>query len=335
MRKDLSRRSLGGLGLAAAIMPGTPALAQQADPLPSWRSGAAKRAILDFVAATTRAGAPGFIPPPERIAVFDNDGTLWCEQPVYAQAAFAFDRVRELATANPALRDHAAVRTLVDDGPRALAAMGEHAVVEVLMLAHGGQTTEAFSAAVARWLETARHPRFNMRYDRLVYQPMLEVLRLFRARGFKNFIVSGGGVDFVRVFSERVYGIPPERVVGSRIKARFDLQDGRPVLTKLPELDFNDDKAGKPVGIHMGIGRRPVAAFGNSDGDLEMLQFTTMGLPAAARRFGLIVRHDDDVREFAYDRQGPIGRLDKALDEAPARGWTVVSMRQDWARVFV
>lgn len=335
MRKDLSRRSLGGLGLAAAAVLGAPAFAQTADPLPSWREGAAKRAILDFVAATTRAGAPGFIRPPERIAVFDNDGTLWCEQPVYVQATFAFDRVRELAPENPALRDMPAVRTLLNDGPAALAAQGEHAVMQVVMAAHAGQTSTAFAQAVARWLETARHPRFNVRYDRLAYQPMLEVLRLMRARGFKTFIVSGGGQDFVRVFAERVYGISPEQVVGSSIKARFEMQDGVPRILKLPEIDFIDDGAGKPVGIHRAIGRRPVAAFGNSDGDQAMLEYTTLPRVQGASRLGMLVRHDDAAREFAYDRQSHVGRLDKALDAAPANGWSVISMRDDWARVFV
>ncbi|MFO1067770.1 MAG: HAD family hydrolase [Geminicoccaceae bacterium] len=317
------------LAIGLAVVPWPAAWAAE---LASWNDGPARAAIVDFVAEVTRAGSPDFVPEPERIAVFDNDGTLWCEQPIYVQAAFAFDRVRALADGHPQWREQQPYKALLEGDRATLAGLGEHALVELVMASHAGVTADAFAASVEDWLATARHPRFGRAYTELAYQPMLELLAYLRANGFKTFIVSGGGVDFMRPWTERVYGIPPEQVVGSSIRSAFELRDGNPAIVKLPEIDFVDDKAGKPVGIHRFIGRRPIAAFGNSDGDLEMLQWTTLGVPG--RRLGLIVRHDDAEREYAYDRDSPVGRLDKALDAAPAAGWTVVSMRTDWRVVF-
>jgi hypothetical protein len=325
------RRAFLSLSFAAFLAP-CGAIAQESGPLSSWHDGPARAAIVDFVAGVTLAGSPDFVPEPERIAVFDNDGTLWCEQPIYVQAAFAFDRVRALAPQHPDWQNRQPFKALLEGDRATLASLGEHALVELVMASHAGITTDMFAASVEDWLATARHPRFDRPYTELAYQPMLELLAYLRANGFKTFIVSGGGIDFMRPWTERVYGVPPEQVVGSSIRAAFELRDGEPAIVKLPEIDFVDDKGGKPVGIHRFIGRRPIAAFGNSDGDLEMLQWTTLGAPG--RRFGLIVRHDDAEREYAYDRDSPVGRLDKALDAAPAAGWTVVSMRTDWRVVF-
>jgi phosphoglycolate phosphatase-like HAD superfamily hydrolase len=300
--------------------------------LPSWNEGAAKAAILDFVADVTAEGGPDFVPASERVATFDNDGTLWVEQPMYVQGVFAFDRLRALAPQHPEWQTQQPFKAALEGDRATLADAGERGLVALVMATHAGMTTGAFAAKVADWLATAQHPRFQRPYLRLVYQPMVELLGYLRANGFKTFIVSGGGVDFMRPWAEGAYGVPPEQVVGSSIKTGFELRDGEPVLVKLPEVEFVDDKAGKPVGIHRFIGRRPIAAFGNSDGDLQMLQWTTLGAPG--RRFGLIVRHDDAEREYAYDRDSHVGRLDKALDAAPAAGWTVVSMKDDWREVF-
>ncbi len=301
------------------------------DPLPSWNDGPARSAILDFVARVTTPGSPDFVPEAERVAVFDNDGTLWAEQPLYFQLAFAINRARELAAADPELAENALLRALASGDRAALAGVTEHDVLDVIARTHSGLTLEDFKAVVSEWLATARHPRFDRPYTELVYQPMLELLAYLRASGFKTFIVSGGGIDFMRTFAEEVYGIPPEQVVGSMGKLGFEIRNGVPVLVKLPGVDFVDDKEGKPVGIARFIGRRPILAFGNSDGDLAMLQYTAGGDGA---RFVGIVHHDDDDREWAYDRESKIGRLDAALDEAEARGWTVVSMRNDFATVF-
>ena len=300
--------------------------------LPSWNEGAARSAILDFVAAVTTPDAPDFVPASERIAVFDNDGTLWVEQPMYVQGVFAFDRLRALAPQHPEWATEQPFKAALEGDKASLAEAGEHGLLTLVMATHAGITTDQFAAEVTDWLATAQHPRFQRPYLRLVYQPMVELLEYLRAHDFKTFIVSGGGVDFMRPWAEGAYGIPPEQVVGSSIKTAFALVDGRPVLTKLPELEFVDDKAGKPVGIHRFIGRRPIAAFGNSDGDLQMLQWTTMG--ATGRRLGLIVHHDDAEREYAYDRDSHVGRLDAALAAAPAAGWAVVSMKNDWRVVF-
>ena len=330
MLNAISRR-IAMAGIAAVLFATGGALAQT-DPLPSWNEGSAKAAIQEFVAAVTSQGGADFVPASERIATFDNDGTLWLEQPMYTQGVFAFDRLRALAPQHPEWRDQQPFKAALEGDQATLADAGEQGLVALVMATHAGVTTDAFAAEVRDWLASAEHPRFKRPYLRLVYQPMVELLEYLRANGFKTFIVSGGGVDFMRPWAEGAYGIPPEQVVGSSIKAGFELRDGVPVLVKLPEIEFVDDGPGKPVGIHRFIGRRPIAAFGNSDGDLQMLQWTTLGAPG--RRFGLIVHHDDAEREYAYDRQSHVGRLDKALDAAPAAGWTVVSMQNDWREVF-
>jgi hypothetical protein len=300
-------------------------------PLPSWNEGASKNAIVEFVARVTRQGGPDFVPAAERIATFDNDGTLWTEQPVPVQLAFALDRVKALAPQHPEWKDKQPFKAVLEGDMKALAESGDRGLLELVGATHAGMTTDEFTKIVTDWLATARHPRFNRPYTELVYQPMLELLAYLRANEFKTFIVSGGGIEFMRPWTERVYGIPPEQVVGSSIKTRFEMSHGRPTLFRLPELNFNDDKAGKPVGINEFIGRRPIAAFGNSDGDLEMLQWTTM---SGGVRFGLIVHHTDAEREYAYDRNVTLGRLDKALDAAAANKWTVVDMKRDWKVIF-
>ena len=301
------------------------------DPLPSWNDTAPKQAILAFVEKVTRSGSPDFVPEPERIAVFDQDGTLWAEQPIYVQLRFALDRVKALAPQHPEWKRKQPFKKLLTTKQDQRVAVTEQELVEIVIAAHAGMTTAEFEQIVADWIAAARHPQTGRLYTDLVYQPMLELLAHLRANGFKTFIASGGGIEFMRVFTERVYGIPPEQVIGSSGKTRYEVRDGKPVILRLPEIIFIDDKVGKPVGIQRHIGRRPVMAFGNSDGDFQMLEWTTSG-PGA--RFGLIVRHDDAGREWAYDRQSSVGRLDRALDEAPSRGWTVVSMKDDWRIVF-
>jgi len=271
------------------------------------------------------------VPAPERIAVFDNDGTLWAEQPLYFQLVFALDRVKALAPQHPEWKDKEPFASLLKGDLKGALAGGEPAIFQIVMATHTGMTTEEFEKTVTDWIATARHPKTKRPYTEMVYQPMLELLAYLRANGFKTFIVSGGGIEFMRVFSEQVYGIPPEQVIGSSGKLKFELRDGKPVLVKLPELNFIDDKAGKPVGIQQHIGRRPILAFGNSDGDLQMLQWTAAGRGA---RFMGLVHHTDAEREWAYDRNSHIGKLDKALDEANAKGWTVVDMKDDWKQVF-
>jgi len=306
-------------------------VAHAQDPLPSWNDGKAKQTIVAFVAKVTKEGAPDFVPPAERIAVFDNDGTLWPEQPMYFQLLFALDRVKVLAPQHPEWQDKEPFASLLKGDVKGALAGGERALAEILMATHAGMSTEEFAKIVQDWVATAKHPVTKRSYTEMVYQPMLEVLAYLRANGFKTFIVSAGGIEFMRPWAEKVYGVPPEQVVGSSIKTRFEWRDGQPVLMRLPELNFIDEKAGKPVGINEHIGRRPIAAFGNSDGDLEMLQWTTAGKGA---RLALLVHHTDAEREWAYDRTSAIGRLDKALDETQARGWTVVSMKDDWKRIF-
>jgi hypothetical protein len=313
----------------ALVFLATAAWAQ--DPLPSWNDTASKKAILTFVERVTRESSPDFVPVAERIAVFDNDGTLWAEQPMYFQGLFAIDRVKALAPRHPEWKNQEPFASVLRGDVHAAFAGGERAVMELVMATHAGMTTDEFETIVADWITTARHPQTGRLYTEMVYQPMVELLRLLRAKEFKTYIVSGGGIDFMRPWTEKAYGIPPEQVVGSSIKSRFELRDGRPVLVRLPELNFLNDKEGKPTSIHLHIGRRPIAAFGNSDGDLQMLQWTTAGTGA---RFGLIVHHTDAEREWAYDRTSPVGRLDKALDEAISRGWTVVDMKKDWKVVF-
>ncbi len=307
------------------------ATAQNPDALPSWNDGKAKRSIIDFVAKVTTEGSSNFVPPADRIATFDNDGTLWAEQPMYFQLAFALDRVKSLAPQHPEWKDKEPFASLLEGDVKGALAGGEHAMLEIVMATHAGMTTEEFEKIVKDWVATAKHPTTKRLYTQMVYQPMLEVLAYLRASGFKTFIVSGGGIEFMRPWTETVYGIPPEQVVGSSIKTQFEMRDGMPVLMRLPEMNFIDDKDDKPVGINSHIGRRPIAAFGNSDGDLQMLQWTAAG---QGPRFALYVHHTDGEREWAYDRISSIGRLDKGLDEAGAKGWTVVDMKQDWRVIY-
>ena len=318
----------GKLALLVALA--APA-AQAADPLASWTEGPARKAIVEFVGKVTREGSPDFVPATERVAVFDNDGTLWSEQPMYVQLAFAIDRVKTLAARHPEWKTTQPFQAVLEGDVKTLAASGEHALLELVMASHAGMTSVEFESVVTEWLGKARHPRLGRPYTDLVYQAMLELLGYLRANGFKTYIVSGGGVEFMRPWTEKVYGIPPEQVVGSSIQTKFEIRGANPVLMRLPKLDFLDDKEGKPVAIHKFIGRRPIAAFGNSDGDLQMLQWTAGG---RGPRFCLYVHHTDAVREWAYDRESHIGRLDKGLDEAKAKGWTVVSLKDDWRVVF-
>ncbi|HEY7090564.1 MAG TPA: HAD family hydrolase, partial [Tepidisphaeraceae bacterium] len=290
-----------------------------------------KSAIASFVTRVTKEGSPDFVPPAERIAVFDNDGTLWCEQPAYFQLLFAFDRIKSMAPQHPEWKDTEPYKSVLAGDMKGLAAAGQKGLLEIIAATHTGMTTDEFGATVKDWMKTARHPKFNRPYNQCIYQPMVELLAYLRANGFKTFIVSGGGVEFMRPWTEETYGIPPEQVVGSSGEVKFEMRDGKPVLIKEPKIEFIDDGPGKPVGINRFIGRRPVMGFGNSDGDLQMLQWTTAG---QGPRFGLIVHHTDAQREFAYDRESHIGKLDKALDEAAPRGWTVVDMKQDWKVIF-
>jgi hypothetical protein len=321
------------LGALSASLLAVPAvLAQPSDPLPSWNDGAAKKSITDFVAKVTTQGGADFVPPAERIAVFDNDGTLWCEWPIYFQAAFALDRVKAMAPKHPEWKKQQPFKAFLSGDRQAIAAQGEKLLLALVGAAHSGMTTDEFAKSVSDWLASARHPRFNRPYNELTYQPMVELLGYLRANGFKTFIVSGGGIEFMRVWTQKAYGVPPEQVVGSSGVVKFQLgKDGKPELMKLDKVEFVDDGPGKPVGINRFIGRRPIFAFGNSDGDQQMLEWTMAGSGA---RFAGIVHHTDAVREYAYDRQSKIGKLDKAWDEAKAKGWTVVDMKQDWKRIF-
>jgi hypothetical protein len=307
------------------------AAAEDADPLPSWNDGAARRSVVAFVERVTRENGPDFVPAAERIAAFDNDGTLWSEQPYYVQVAFALDRIKALSPAHPEWRDRPLFRAALDRDIRAILAGTPRDRLELIAVSHAGMTTDEFHRIVTDWLATARHPRFDRPYTELIYQPMLELLAYLRANAFRTYIVSGGGTDFMRPWTGRVYGVPPEQVIGSAIRTQYQLRDGRPVLVRLPEVTFIDDGAGKPVGIERAIGRRPIAAFGNSDGDYEMLRWTSDG---PGPRFGLIVHHTDAAREWAYDRESPVGRLARALEEAPRRGWVVVDMKDDWKIVY-
>jgi len=316
--------------LANVARAADPARPLAADPLPSWNDGAAKKSILQFVAGVTTKGSPEFVPPAERVAAFDNDGTLWAEKPMPFQAFFMLDRVKALAPQHPEWQTQEPFASLLKGDMKAALAGGERAASQLLMATHAGMTSGEFEKIVSEWVTTAKHPKTGRLFTEMVYQPMLELLAYLRANGFKTFIVSGGGVEFMRPWTERVYGIPPEQVIGSSIKTKFELRDGKPVLVRLPEINFVDDGPGKPVGIQMQIGRRPIAAFGNSDGDLQMLQWTAAG---PGQRLCLYVHHTDTNREWAYDRAS-IGGLEKGLDEARARGWTVVDMKADWKRVF-
>jgi len=301
------------------------------DPLPSWNEGDAKTSIINFVKDVTDKNSANYVAADERIATFDNDGCLWSEKPFYFQLVFAMDRVKELAAEHPEWKDAQPFKAVLENDMDALLASGKHGLLELVMASHAGMTAEEFEQIVKEWTSTAKHPRTNKLYKEMVFQPMLELLDYLRANGFKTFIVSGGGIEFMRPWVEEVYGIPPEQVVGSSIKVKFEMTEYGPVLRRLPEIDFIDDKDGKPIGIHKFIGRRPIAAFGNSDGDLQMLQWVSSGSGA---RFVMYVHHTDAEREWAYDRESHIGRLDKGLDEAKEKGWTVVDMKNDWKVIY-
>lgn len=303
----------------------------ESSPLPSWAESASRDAIVDFVARVTDPASPDFVPEAERIATFDNDGTLWSERPVYFQLLFAIDRVKALASEHPEWKDQQPFKAVLEGDMEALAEAGERGLLELVMASHAGMTTVEFEAIVEDWLSTARHPELDRPYTELVFQPMLELLEYLRFNGFKTFIVSGGGTEFMRPWTQAVYGIAPEQVVGSSIKVEYEVRDGEPVLVRLPEIDFIDDKAGKPVGIHKFIGRRPIAAFGNSDGDFQMLEWTTGGEGA---RLGVLIHHTDAEREWAYDRNSHVGSLSRGLDEAAERGWVVVDMKNDWLTIY-
>ena len=298
------------------------------DPLPSWNDGPSKKSITAFVKAVTDKSSPDYVQPSERIAVFDNDGTLWSEQPAYFQAFFVFDRIKEMASEHPEWKTQQPYQAVLEGDMKALAASGEKGLIELVMATHAGMTRDEFTEIVKKWLETAQHPTLKKPFTKLVFKPMLELLDYLRANDFKTFIVSGGGIEFMRPWTEEIYGIPPEQVVGSSIVSKFEMRDGKPVLVREAKLNFIDDKAGKPVAINQHIGRRPIFAFGNSDGDLQMLQWTT--LAGDGKRFAGIVHHTDKEREFAYDRDSHMGRLDKALIEAKINGWTVVDMKKEW-----
>ncbi|EXI78212.1 MAG: haloacid dehalogenase-like hydrolase [Candidatus Accumulibacter appositus] len=325
------------LALAGQLALSTPVAAATTDPLPSWREGPARQAIVKFVQTATDKASAGFVPPAERIATFDNDGTLWTEHPMYTQLAFALDRIRQLAPQHPEWKTQQPFKAVLDNDLEALAAGGEKGLLELVMASHAGMSTAEFEVMVSDWFKTARHPRFKKPYTELTFQPMLELLAYLRSNGFKTYIVSGGGIEFMRPMTEAVYGIPPEQVIGSSIKTKYEMQEGKPVLTRLPEINFIDDKTGKPIGINTFIGRRPVAAFGNSDGDREMLEWTGAGKGA---RLMMLVSHDDAEREYAY---GPANGLpdtkfgtfsQSTMDEAKQKGWIVISMKNDWQRVF-
>jgi len=322
------RNSLAALAITFA---GFTSLQAQ-DPLAAWNDGPAKKAITSFVEKVTKEGSPDFVPPAERIATFDNDGTLWCEQPLYFQMFFALERVKVLAPQHPEWKDKEPFASLLKGDVKAALAGGEGAIVEIIMATHAGMTTAEFEQLVKDWVATAKHPKFKQPFTACVYQPMVELLAYLRANGFKTFIVSGGGIEFMRPWTEKVYGIPPEQVVGSSIKTKYEIRDGKSVLVRLPEIDFIDDKAGKPVGINSHIGRRPIAAFGNSTGDQQMLEYTQGG---GGARLMMLVHHDDAVREFAYGAESKIGTFSDALmAEAKKDGWTVISMKNDWKKIF-
>lgn len=332
----ISRRTLLSLLSGVLLVLGTPAFAQT-DPLPSWNEGPAKASIVAFVDKVTRPSSPDFVPPAERIATFDNDGTLWCEQPAPVQLYFAIDRVKALAPQHPEWNTKEPFASLLKGDHGAALAGGEQAILELVMATHSGMTTAEFERIVKDWIATAKHPKTGKLFTDMTYQPMLDLLGYLRAKGFKTFIVSGGGIEFMRPWAERIYGIPPEQVIGSSVTTRFEIRDGKPVLVRLPELKFNDDKGGKPVGINQHIGRRPIAAFGNSTGDKEMLEYTQAG---GGARFMLLVLHDDAAREYAY---GPalglpdvkLGAFTQGLyEQAKKDGWTVVSMKDDWKQIF-
>ena len=312
-----------------SVMVGSPLAA--ADPLPSWNEGTTKSAIIDFVGDVTDEDSPNYVPAEKRIATFDNDGCLWAEQPLYFQLIFAFDRIKAMAPEHPEWKKQQPFKGVLEGDMKAVMAGGKESLARIIAVTHAGMATEEFERIVLEWINSARHPKTGRLYKEMIYQPMLELLAYLRASGFKTFIVSGGGIEFMRPWVEETYGIPPEQVVGSSVKTKYELRDGKPVILRLPEIDFIDDKAGKPVGINSHIGRRPIFAAGNSDGDKQMLEWTTIGRTPS---FGLLIHHTDAEREWAYDRDSHIGRLDAALADAPQRGWTVVDIQRDWKVVF-
>ena len=322
---------LSALVVVIALHVGCRSSAPSADPLPSWNDTAPKKSIIDFVGKVTKEGSPDFVPVDERIAVFDNDGTLWVEQPMYVQLAFTLDRVKQLAPQHPEWKNMQPFKGILEGDMRAVAGSGEQGLMQIMAATHAGMSVDEFQKIVAGWLAASQHPRFNRPYTQCVYQPMIELLAYLRAHGFKTYVVSGGGIEFMRPWTEKVYGIPPEQVVGSSIKTEFKDDNGTPELMRLPTVNFIDDKQGKPVGINQYIGRRPIAAFGNSDGDQQMLEWTAAG---GGARLMLLVHHTDADREYAYDRQSAIGKLDTALTEANAKGWVVVDMKNDWKTIF-
>ena len=301
------------------------------DLLPSWNDGPAKNRILEFVAAVTDKTSKDYVEPAERIAVFDNDGTLWVEYPMYTQALFAFDRIKALAPQHPEWKTTQPFKALLEGDMKTVGASGMKGLMEIVIASHTGMTAAEFEQEVSNWLATTKQPKFKRLYTELIYQPQLELLDYLRANGFKTFIVSGGGIAFMRPFSEKAYGIPPEQVVGSSVVAEFQMKAGKPELVRMPKIDFINDKAGKPVGIYEHIGRRPILAFGNSDSDMQMIQYTRAG---DGLRLGLFVHHTDAEREYAYDRKSHVGTLDKVLDQADANGWVIVDMKKDWKKVF-
>jgi len=303
----------------------------QSDPLPSWKDGQAKQRIETFVTETVQKDGSHFVPPQERIATFDNDGTLWVEAPMYTQLMFAFDRVRQTASAHPAWTKQQPFKGVIEGDRKAVAQTGEKGAMEIMLATSTGMTGSEFQDAVSTWMLTARDPKFHQPYNDLVYQPMIELLAYLRTNGFKTFIVSGGDVDFMRPWAEKAYGVPPEQVIGSAMKTQFEMKNGTPVLMRLPQIEFLDDGPGKPAAIERIIGRRPILAVGNSDGDLQMLEWTAA---SATPHLAVLIHHTDDVREYAYDRQSPVGKLDLAMDEATNKGWLVVSMKDDWQRIF-
>jgi phosphoserine phosphatase len=328
MRKKAHRSLALTLLLFLCLLPSAKA---QNDPLPSWNNTTPRQTIIDFVRRVTRQGSPDFVPVDQRIATFDNDGTLWVEKPVPVQLFFVIDRVHQLAPKHPTWKTTQPFKGVLEGDMKAAAATGEKGLIQLMAATHTGMTTDEFQKIVTDWIATAQHPRFKRPYTQCVYQPMLELLAYLRSNGFKTYIVSGGGIEFMRPWTERVYGVPPEQVIGSSAKTKFEIVNGQPVIMRLPEINFIDDKEGKPVGINQYIGRRPIAAFGNSDGDLQMLEWTAAG---PGPHLMLLVHHTDAVREYAYDRQDKLARLDKALDEAEAKGWIIVDMKNDWKTIF-
>jgi haloacid dehalogenase-like hydrolase len=318
--------------LAVCVLAASLSRAFAGDPLPSWNDGPAKKNIVEFVGKVTKEGSPDFVPIPERITTFDNDGTLWAEQPTYFQLIFALDRVKAMAPQHPEWKDKAPFASLLKGDVKGALAGGDKAIAEIVMVTHAGMTTAEFEKIVKDWIATAKHPKTGRLFTEMVYQPMLELLAYLRANGFKTFIVSGGGIEFMRPWTEKVYGVPPEQVVGSSIKTKYEMRDGKPVLIRLAEIDVVNDKAGKPVGINSHIGRRPVAAFGNSDGDREMLEWTQAG---GGARLMMLVHHDDAAREWAYGAESKIGTFsDSLMTEEKKKGWMVISMKNDWKVIF-